>query len=115
MTLTVERRQEIEREIAERLVDKVLSLNLLVSVYNGDDGPQIKNCSVKEAILNEMFATDQDELHILNQRYVGLGEIVLIYGNTGYDVVANYSANELTESIIESVQDLVQKYELEAT
>lgn len=114
MTLTAERRGEIEREIVTKIIDKALSLNVMISVNNGGDEDEITKSQVKDDILKAMFATDAELILLHSQGGIALGEIYFIYGNDGYDVVANYSANELTEMIVEAAQDLVQKYELES-
>lgn len=78
MTLTAERRGEIEREIVTKIIDKALSLNLMISVNNGGDDNEITKSQIKDDILKAMFATDTELMLLHSQGGIALGDLLRI-------------------------------------
>ena len=112
--MTPERRGEIECEIVTKIVETALSKDLILEVRNGERSAEIRS-NIREDILKKMFQTDMERIEFYTKLGgARLGWIYFVYGNDGYDVIVDYTSNELTESIIEFVQPLVDKYEMEA-
>ena len=57
----------------------------------------------RDQILGEMFATDLDQIVIRATDGTKLGWFLLIYGNSGFDVVSDHSANPICDEIWETV------------
>ena len=88
--LTNERRIEIECKIATRIIEDASKLGLYMSVNNGGEDDEIYLEPSKEAVLKEMFATDEDRI-IFHRKseannFFQVGWVHLVYGNDGYDL-----------------------------
>lgn len=81
--------QEAERQIARQIIDDGIAAGYTIDV---DDGGAIvlKRSVDPEAILAAMFSTDGDKL-IFNDGDRRKGSVWFVYGNSGWDVVADYS------------------------
>ena len=91
----VKNRIRIEGQIAAKLVEHALKTGHTVSVHDGEEWV-LKRSKHADAILNAMFSTDQDLLAIRPADGSEVfGRVTLIYGNTGYDVISDYSASNL--------------------
>ena len=122
MTIPVEKRIDIEKQIVTCIVDTALAKGYRVSVYDGEAYP-IKQSTDRTAILKELFACDDEWLIIRDEHKAKIGTVTLIYGNDGWDVVSDYSWVEgggnntkpLMEDLIDKgpVGDLVIKLEKE--
>ena len=93
--MSVRIRQFIERQIIGAFLESVIGAGHDVTVYNGEEFT-LKNSTIPADIMRELMTTDQDNLFI-NARFDGfgglsglLGEVALIYGNSGYDVINDY-------------------------
>ncbi|WP_353645714.1 hypothetical protein [Mesorhizobium sp. WSM2239] len=97
------KRIEIEKQMAEALVDTCLERGFVISVYDGEEWA-IKRSGDKAAIMAELFATDDDQV-VIRRKEDGrhLGWFHLVYGNCGYDVVSDHSDNEVCNEIWEKV------------
>lgn len=87
--MNVQQRQAIEKRIAKAVINAALAAGYTVSVCDGEDFP-IKRSANAAAILASMFSTDGDALRLRKDgRYVGT--VFLVYGNDGWDVIADHS------------------------
>jgi len=84
-------RIKVEGMIADFLVTKALTEGFWISVFDGEEDALDKSQD-KAAILNAMFSTDEDELTLYHPNGDRFGAIKFIYGNSGYDVIADYGA-----------------------
>jgi hypothetical protein len=100
--LATARRIKMERAICSALVKAALERGLVCSVYDGGAWPVKKSAKYSE-IMNALFTTDSDVLQLRNAEGVSMGRFDLIYGNDGYDVVADYTVTETTESLWQEV------------
>lgn len=93
------RRIETERKMVSALVRHALANAMTVSVYDGMEWTLEKSTSY-EAIFDALFTTDMDVIELCaaadGKR---IGSFQLIYGNDGYDVIADYTVNDTTEAI----------------
>lgn len=110
----VARRIEVERKMVSALVRHALAEGMLVSVDDGGDEMAITKSSSYEDIFDAVGATDTDIVHLYRADGSRVGWFQLIYGNDGYDVIADYGVNETTDRIWnEVIQPLADR--LEAT
>lgn len=115
--------QPIEREIATKLVDAILSAEaegglvnrrdvcddrLFIRVYDGEDYfPAIGFAPERnlEAVKARLATTGSDCFYIEQSDGHVIGSILLIWGN-GEDLISDYADNDLIESIVRSIEDL---------
>jgi hypothetical protein len=82
--------QDIEKQIAERIVDGALAAGYTVSVYDGEEWV-LQQSSNPPDIVAAMYSTDTDTLRFyLPESGKAVGSIMLVCGN-GEDVVADHS------------------------
>ena len=104
----VKMRQEVERKIAKALIVDALKAGFVVSVDNGED--ETKKFDDVKSILDAMFLTDEEHLHMWNPsngRQVGW--VFLVYGNDGWDVISDYTVN--LEPIMAGANKIADHYE----
>lgn len=95
--------QDIEREIAERLIDKVLADGHVVSVHEGEDWA-IRESMDRDAILASMASTDADKVYIWKDGE-RKGWFWLIYGN-GNDLISDFVSNTYCcEAVNHAIQE----------
>lgn len=100
-------RQDIEKRLATQVVEDAIKEGYTVSLDNGGLGYEIEDSTDKDAILKEMFATDDEVLCLKKDgktRFVSL-----IYGNDGYDVVSDYTAR-LDEDVMKETNRLADLF-----
>lgn len=97
--------QEMERKVITRLLQDAIAQGYSVSVDNGEEVVVKKSTDVEE-IMKAMFSVDEEYLHFFknNQK---VGWACLIYGESGWDVINDYSMN--LEPIMEGVFQLVDQ------
>lgn len=84
--------REIERLIARQFVAHAIARGWKVSVNNGGDW--VVACSTDAGtILGAMFTADYDRLLVRDADSDKVGTALFIYGNDGYDVIADHSVN----------------------
>lgn len=106
-------RMIVERTIATALVKAILDRGYLVSIHDGEAW-SVRRSTDLAAILPELAATDMDMIRASNADNVGCAAFTLIYGNTGYDVVSDYSDNDLGNEIwARVIEPLANQAELE--
>ena len=86
-----ETRMGIEQQIIECVVNDAISHEYLVSVFDGEE-TCVSKSSDAHAIIEAMRSTDSDTL-ILYHCGVRIGLIQFVYGNNGYDVIADNTTN----------------------
>jgi hypothetical protein len=89
--VSVKMRQEVERKIAEALINQALAAGYQISVDNGED-EESGVWDTSEEILASMFQTDEDRLYMWKDgdRF---GWVYFVYGNDGWDVISDYTTN----------------------
>lgn len=106
---------EVERKIATRIIEDALARGLLITVNNGGDEDEIFLSNDKDAILENMFAADDDRLSFFSQGNTKehIGWVHLVYGNEGYDVISDYIVNPTMESLLKGAEELTKQLEKE--
>lgn len=82
-------RMGIEQKIIRRAVTDILGKGYKISLYDGGDFT-VKRSIDLNLILNATQTTDRDMLKVYDGDAL-IGTIILIYGNDGHDVIADYS------------------------
>lgn len=102
--------QEAERQIAQKIIEDGIAAGYTIDVYDGEE-TVLKRSVDPEAIIGAMFSTDSDML-IFHEGDRRQGSVWFVYGNTGWDVVADYStylepimanANKLSDELQDKV------------
>lgn len=107
------RRIMMERRIAFKIVELALADGHTVSVSDGEEFT-VKRSRDKEALRAALFTTDEDLIVVRNAAGDKLGWFQMIYGNDGYDVVSDYSANDYSESLYKRMEPMIDKMEMVA-
>lgn len=103
--MLVAERREIEKKIVTKLIEDAIAAGYTVGVHNGYR-VVIKESTDRAAILEEMFSVDSEHLLFYNKDGKRIGSVFLVYGNDGWDVIADNSANDATEAIIAGATSL---------
>ena len=82
-------RMGIEQQIIRRAVTDILGKGYKISLYDGGEFT-VKRSTDLNLILNATQTTDRDMLKVYDGDAL-IGTIILIYGNDGHDVIADYS------------------------
>ena len=103
------KRQEVERQIATRVIADALTAGYSIDVFDSDEFT-LENSTDADAIINAMFTTDEDHLY-LRKNGERVGWIYFIYGENGWDVINNYTVNleELLKGTFELCDELEGK------
>jgi hypothetical protein len=106
--ITLKKRQRMERQVVRAAIDAALAAGYTLAVFDGEEvHPKSRD---RKAIFAEMFATDDEYLMVYGaadgQR---LGWMRFIYGNDGWDVLADYTVN--LEPLMPAVNELTDKLE----
>lgn len=94
--MTVKQRQQIEKRIVAAAVKGLLAAGYHVGVDNGGDSLEVSPTTDQRTILEGLGHCDVE--HLRAYTLTGLppspllkGSVCLIYGEEGYDVMADYS------------------------
>lgn len=96
--------QAIDREITTKLVDALISAGYVITCCIRADDPEFKRSVDRAGILDLLFDLDMAELHV--HKDGKRSWIMLMFGESGWDVVADYSVD--MESLIDP---LVEPYQ----
>jgi len=106
--MNVKTRQGIERRIARKFLKIALAAGYAISLDNGGDDFEFENSTDFKFIVGEMFATDDERLY-LSKDGKRCGWVYFVYGNDGWDVIADYTVN--LEDLMPEVSALSDKLE----
>lgn len=114
VTPAVAKRQRIERAIVRRVVRDLLAAGYTLDVDDGGDGVGLEDATSYKPVIDALMNTDEDFLKF-KRRLVGLewqtGWVRFVYGNDGWDVICDYSANPHTEALLDGALKLAEKLE----
>jgi hypothetical protein len=110
--MNIETRKRIERAIVDKIIRSAIADNYSVSVWNGGDEPEIAMSTEYHRIIDAMFATDEETITLHTPGGKRAGMIYLVYGNSGYDVIADYSV--ALEEFLQPALELADQYEQES-
>ena len=93
-------RVAIERKICRKACQAFLAAGYLLGVNDGEETTIIRSSSLTD-IMRALSTTDEDYLLIFDPARKAsdggaarVGYIYFVYGNSGYDVISDYSAKE---------------------
>lgn len=83
--------RQVEKLIAKRVIADALAAGFALGVNDGEE-TVLENSTNPDAVLAAMFSTDDDHL-LFYKDGKRVGWVRFIYGNSGYDVVNDYTVN----------------------
>lgn len=108
--MSVKMRQHVERQIARRFIMDAKAAGYTMNVDNGGDEfelPEPTN-NVK-LLLDTMFATDDERLYLfLPGKERPVGWVWFVYGNSGWDVISDYTTN--LQHVMDGASKLAEKW-----
>jgi hypothetical protein len=104
-------RQRMECEIALTVVRDALLAGYWISVDDGEDEPSPKTC-VGQDVAMKLMTTDEDTILIYkgSKAKAPLGVVTFIYGNSGYDVIHDYTDRPAIRKIVKRAEKIAEKY-----
>jgi hypothetical protein len=100
-------RQEIERQIARKVIADALAAGYAIDVFDSEEYA-IEKSTDPEAIIKAMFSTDDDRLYF-HKDGKQAGWVLFIYGNSGWDVISDYTVN--LEDLFKGASELSEQLE----
>ncbi len=108
------KRMRMEKRMASGLVKACLARGFAITIDNGEDKPVVKGTGYRE-IMDNLWQTDEESILIYDTEGVCRGWFFLVYGNDGWDLVADFTANKVCDAIWNEVlQPLSDKLCMEA-
>jgi hypothetical protein len=108
------KRIKTEGTIAAALIDALLERGAVLNLNDDSHGNgdwTVENCTDKATVIQAMFTTDGDLLEAHDASGEGLGWFMFIYGNDGWDVISDYTANAFSEEVFEAIRPVIDRAE----
>ena len=99
----------MEQAIANQIVTDALALNYTVSVYDSEEWA-LKRSGNHQEIIAALNSTGWDQLKFRKADGEYVGVVALIWGESGYDLVNDYTSSEAMESLLKNASDLAEKF-----
>ena len=104
--MTVE--QRMERRVVRSACEELIAQDCVLSLYYGEGDFGVTLTDSADAVIKEMHACDDEWIRVYRDGKF-LGSIWLVYGNDGWDVMADmhvtiYAMLPKTNKLIESLQ-----------
>lgn len=107
--MNVQQRILIEHQITIELCQSILDNGFVLVVDNGGD---INEMFIDaEDAADEATATDESWIYAYDDKGHQLACFFLVYGNDGFDCLADHSVNDHTTKILETVEPLIEQLE----
>lgn len=87
--MTIEERINMERAIVRAAVEGLLAAGYRVGYHDGEEMAVPRSSDSLDEIMKELHSTDMAQLSV--RRGDEAGSVLLVYGNDGYDVIADSS------------------------
>lgn len=98
-------RRLIELGVVRKLVSHAIAEGHTITVYDGEEWP-VKRSTDIDLIIDHAFSTDESWLRVFaGTEY--LGEVFLVYGNSGWDVINDYHVS--LEGLLGPVNDYAEQ------
>ncbi len=104
------RRIRAEGTACAALIDAILAKGAMISVCDGEEWT-VKGSTDKGEVIRALFTTDGDTIRARDADKNKLGDFYLIYGNSGAEVIGDYSDNEFCNAIWEEITPTLDKLE----
>lgn len=99
-----------EGKIARKLVCIGLEVCGQADVHDGEEWV-LTRCANAGKVMDALFSTDDDRIRFRSPDGTKNAVFYLVYGNDGYDVISDYTANETAEAIMAQVQPYIDNLE----
>ncbi|HCN5947580.1 TPA: hypothetical protein N6Z09_004296 [Escherichia coli] len=106
--MNVTTRQSIEHRIVEKAARCLIAAGYSVEVFDGEETAQAATTDMK-LIKAALYSTDEDYLMAFDTTGKRIGWVRMIYGNDGWDVMADYTTN--LEDVLTDANKLADKLE----
>ena len=97
--MEISTRQMIEKGIAKRAVRAAIEAGYTVSLWDGGEWT-VKRSSKLPEVIRAMFTVDEESLEFRNAEGGLIGTAWFVYGNDGWDALADYTATETMERLL---------------
>lgn len=108
--MDIKQRQTLERRIVRAVANDALKQGYTVTVYDGQ-GPDtlaLDKSTRLADIMAAIMSTDED-LMVFHKDGKRAGVVYFVYGNDGYDVICDHTANDATYAIIKRADEIARK------
>jgi replicative superfamily II helicase len=109
--MNIETRTKIEKRIVHKIVRDALKMGYSISVDDEGDEYALKESTDIKKIMDALMNTETNNLVFHEISGKPVGEVCFVYGNSGYDVIADYINNADTNAIITGAEKLAEKLE----
>jgi len=104
----------LEKSIVRRIVKDALAKGYVVSLNDGEEWT-VRQSSNYTEINKALFSVDEETLRFRDAKHgIAVGAVFLVYGNDGFDVICDYSANDLMEDLLTGANAIAEKAQLRA-
>jgi hypothetical protein len=103
--MKLEQRQKIERKVVRSILAKAKKEGFTIYLDNGEETIKMPlHCTIN-AMLDECFSVDEE--YIILKKDGKRSFIFLVYGNSGHDVIADYSTS--LEDFLSPIEKMCEK------
>ena len=110
--MNVEFRLKIERAIVSKVIDAAFEKGFNVWIDNGGNDDEIIYCETPKEAKAQIMQTDEEYIHLYkieDGKKVGHAWVWCVYGNDGFDVIADHSTSEVMKEIMDPIDDLAEQ------
>ncbi len=100
-----------EGRMASALVKELLIRGALVSVNDGEAWVVVRSSSYRK-VMDALYTTDSDTVVARDVDKALLGRFYLVYGNSGAELVADYTDNDFCNSVWEALSSVRDRMEV---
>lgn len=88
-------RKEVEIEIIRRLVQDSMDAGYRIGVDDGggEKNPALAPTTRVDEVMAALFSVDEDRLFYVDEEGKRAGWVLLVHGNCGWDVIADYTVS----------------------
>jgi hypothetical protein len=106
--MKIEQRQKIERKVVRAILAKAKKEGYAIAIDNGEE--RIRLSGTIKSMLEQCFSVDEEA--IILKKGGRVSNIFLVYGNSGHDVITDYSTS--LEEFLSPIEALCEKICLES-
>lgn len=107
--MSIKLRQELELRIIRAIIKEALAVGITVSVYDGEEWT-VKNSEKLSDIMKAVMTTDEDTLRFNTCSGERIGDVLLVYGNDGWDVIADHTESIAMNNILAPGNAIANRY-----
>lgn len=103
--------RELEEKIIREMLKFAIGKGYLVSVFDGEEYPVKCSANIEEIIENAMSVDEATLTFRDAETRNTIGKVLLVFGNDGWDVIADHSDNLATREIVASTDRLTAEHQ----